>query len=123
MRDLPKHREATFLRHAAYPLQKAGRSPQGGENGVPPSQGGENRVPPSQGGEDGGPPRKGGKVGGVWSFPPLRRGDTGGVLRVPLRCPRFGIQAIENRSRALTWRSGRWQGPVRAALFLRGNPA
>jgi len=26
MCDLPKHREATFLRHAAYLLQKAGRS-------------------------------------------------------------------------------------------------
>src|SRR5271157_3137358 len=35
MRDLPKHREATFLRHAAYPLQKAGRSlRRGGRGGV-----------------------------------------------------------------------------------------
>jgi hypothetical protein len=30
MCDLPKHREATFLRHAAYPPQKAGRSLQRG---------------------------------------------------------------------------------------------
>jgi hypothetical protein len=31
MCDLPKHREATFFRHAAYLAQKAGRSLQGGE--------------------------------------------------------------------------------------------
>ena len=42
---------------------------------------------------------KGGKVGGVWSFSPLAKGGYRGVLRVPLRCARFGIQAIENRSR------------------------
>ena len=50
------------------------------------------------------PLRKGGKVGGVWSFSPLAKGGYRGVLRVPLRCARFGIQAIENRSRADTQR-------------------
>ncbi len=44
------------------------------------------------------PLRKGGKVGGVWSFSPLAKGGYRGVLRVPLRCARFGIRAIENRS-------------------------
>jgi len=44
------------------------------------------------------PLRKGGKVGGVWSFSPLAKGGYRGVLRVPLRCARFAIQAIENRS-------------------------
>ena len=39
-----------------------------------------------------------GKVGGVWSFFPLAKGGHRGVLRVPLRCAMFGIQAIENRS-------------------------
>ena len=43
------------------------------------------------------PPLQGGKVGGVWSFSPLAKGGHRGVLRVPLRCARFGIQAIENR--------------------------
>ena len=41
---------------------------------------------------------KEGKVGGVWSFSPLAKGGHRGVLRVPLRCARFGIQANENRS-------------------------
>jgi hypothetical protein len=33
MCDLPKHREATFFRQVAYPLQKAGRSLQRGGQG------------------------------------------------------------------------------------------
>src|SRR5271157_1071819 len=45
------------------------------------------------------PLRKGGKVGGVWSFSPLAKGGHRGVLRVPLRCARFVIHAIENRSK------------------------
>ena len=47
------------------------------------------------------PLRKGGKVGGVWSFSPLAKRGYRGVLRVPLRCARFAIQAIENRSSAV----------------------
>src|SRR5208337_3873931 len=58
-------------------------------------------LPPPRGGKDGAPLRKGGKVGGVWSFSPLAKGGYRGVLRVPLRCARFGIQAIENRSSAV----------------------
>ena len=42
---------------------------------------------------------RGGKVGGVWAFFPPCEGANRGVLRVPLRLARFGIQAIENRSK------------------------
>src|SRR5271157_5670877 len=44
--------------------------------------------PPSQGGESGRRP--------LLFFPPCKGGTQGGVLRVPLRCAGFGIQAIEN---------------------------
>src|SRR5271157_4603832 len=42
---------------------------------------------------------RGGKPAASGLFSPLAKGGHRGVLRVPLRCARFGIHAIENRSR------------------------
>src|SRR5271157_5264075 len=55
------------------------------------------------------PLRKGGKVGGVWSSPPLAKGGVGGVLRVPLRCARFVIHAIESPGRPVYRHKKAWQ--------------
>src|SRR5271157_3782221 len=91
--------------HPPYPpFARGGKSyppfARGGKSYPPFARGGKSYPPFARGGKSYPPFARGGKSAASGLFSPLAKGGHRGVLRVPRRCARFGIQAIEKRSRS-----------------------
>src|SRR5271157_1927370 len=86
------------------PFARGGKSyppfARGGKSYPPFARGGKSYPPFARGGKSYPPFARGGKSAASGLFSPLAKGGHRGVLRVPRRCARFGIQAIEKRSRS-----------------------